>query len=410
MAVFSLSNKCFVPAKCFSTASRCSASSASDLLRELISIPPRSVTCGPSGPPSPCRPQRAGLHQAVLADEHTRCQRRPRREETSCRLLPVHQIGWCRRGVKQAQPQGNTREATTFTAAFSMDRGPLDMLVQIVQVGKTLSCRRNSGRCTLFTSHRRTAGQRRRTCSSRPHSTTFLNPSNEGLSWILLWDCTMTAMKAAFPHVVLCFIPPRSTSHLQPCNLTVFRSFKSCIQEQASATVAGSVVDGSFDVVVMNRAWRRQSSAEWAARAVTDLCNENHTWTTGWRRLRAHSDDEFCDAMMEAAALHARDELFAKHTTPEPIEGGLPAWIVAEESDDDEDDAPMLDVPASAEPKLTIPRAASCTATFSVSLSVDSCVLCFHVHHVLTTSPRLPGSQTVTDKTGVFLFLSSVLL
>ena len=51
MAVFPLSNKCFFPAKCFSTASRCSASSASDLPRQLIWIPPRSLTCGP---PSPC--------------------------------------------------------------------------------------------------------------------------------------------------------------------------------------------------------------------------------------------------------------------------------------------------------------------------------------------------------------------
>ena len=50
-------------------------------------------------------------------------------DETSCRLLPVHQIGWGRRGVKQAQLQGNTKEATTFTVAISMDRGPLDMLM-----------------------------------------------------------------------------------------------------------------------------------------------------------------------------------------------------------------------------------------------------------------------------------------
>ena len=58
-------------------------------------------------------------------------------DETSCRLLPVHQTGWGRRGKKQAQLQGNTKEATTFTIAFSMDRGPLDMLVQIVHAGKT---------------------------------------------------------------------------------------------------------------------------------------------------------------------------------------------------------------------------------------------------------------------------------
>ena len=55
-------------------------------------------------------------------------------DETSCRLLPVHQTGWGRRGVKQAQIQ---KEATTFTVAFSMDRGPLDMLMQMVHAGKT---------------------------------------------------------------------------------------------------------------------------------------------------------------------------------------------------------------------------------------------------------------------------------
>ena len=52
-ADFPLSNKCFVPAKCFSTATRCSASSASDLPRQLIWHPPRA-TRGPSGPPLRC--------------------------------------------------------------------------------------------------------------------------------------------------------------------------------------------------------------------------------------------------------------------------------------------------------------------------------------------------------------------
>ena len=47
-------------------------------------------------------------------------------------------------------------------------------------------------------------------------------------------EATLIAMTAKFPHVVLCFFPPRSTSYLQPCNVAVFRSFKSCIQTQAS--------------------------------------------------------------------------------------------------------------------------------------------------------------------------------
>ena len=94
----------------------------------------------------------------------------------------------------------------------------------------------------------------------------------------------------------------------------------------------------------MNKAWRRQSSAEWAARAVTDLCDKNQAWTTGWRRLRAHSDAHFKEAVDEAAALHARDELFSKHIEPEPAPEDPVEWAMAEASDA-EDDAPIPDAP-----------------------------------------------------------------
>ena len=184
-----------------------------------------------------------------------------------------------------------------------------------------------------------------------------LNPGREGQSWILLWDmasihaseATLAAMRAAFPHIVLAFLPPRSTSYLQPCGVVVFRSFKSCILTQASATLARSVLDGSFEGSAMNKAWRRQSSAEWASRAVTDLCNENKAWTTGWHRLRAGSNAEFRDAVTEAAALHADDELFSKHVEPEPAPEDPVDWAMAEASDD-EDDAPRPDAPP--EPEL----------------------------------------------------------
>ena len=106
--------------------------------------------------------------------------------------------------------------------------------------------------------------------------------------WILLWDmasihaseATLAAMRVTFPHVVLCFLPPRSTSYLQPCDVAVFRSFKSCIKAQASATLARSVLDGSFEGFAINKAWRRQSSAGWAARAPTDFAT---TTTPGAR-------------------------------------------------------------------------------------------------------------------------------
>ena len=143
-------------------------------------------------------------------------------DETSCRLLPGQQIGWSRRGVNQAQLRGNAKEATTFAVAFSMDRGPLDMLVQIVHAGKTdaiLPAQPWLGRTHHVTSEN---GWATTTTILQLTATpdNVLNLSKEGEAWILVWgmasihasEATLTAMRAAFPHVVLCFFPPRSTS------------------------------------------------------------------------------------------------------------------------------------------------------------------------------------------------------
>ena len=94
----------------------------------------------------------------------------------------------------------------------------------------------------------------------------------------------------------------------------------------------------------MNKSWRRQSSADWAARAVKDLCAENKAWNKGWRQLRAQSDTEFREAVEEAAALHSRDDLFSRHIEREPAPEDPVDWAMAEASDD-EDDEPMPDSP-----------------------------------------------------------------
>ena len=72
-------------------------------------------------------------------------------------------------------------------------------------------------------------------------------------------------------------------------------------------------------------------------------------WATGWSRLRARGDVDFRDAMTEAEAPHARDELFSKHVEPEPAPADRVEWAMSEASDDEED-APMPDAPL--EPEL----------------------------------------------------------
>ena len=129
-------------------------------------------------------------------------------DETSSRLLPVHHIGWGRRGVKQAQLQGNTKEATTFTIAFSMDRG--------VHAGKTDAVLPEQP-WPEHTHHVTSENGWATTTTILQLAATLdnvLNPSKEGQTWILVWDmasihaseATLAAMKAAFPHIVLCFI------------------------------------------------------------------------------------------------------------------------------------------------------------------------------------------------------------
>ena len=62
---------------------------------------------------------------------------------------------------------------------------------------------------------------------------------------------------------------------------------------------------------MMSKTWRRQSSVEWASRAVVDLCDENLAWPTRWRRWRARSDDDFREAVAKANELHAAGDMFA---------------------------------------------------------------------------------------------------
>ena len=116
----------------------------------------------------------------------------------------------------------------------------------------------------------------------------------------------MTAMTATFAHFVLCFIPPHSTSYLQPCDVAVFTSFKSCIQAQ---TRRGG------DSLVSKK----------AARAV----DRNQAWSTGWRQLRARSDDDFREAVAKATELHSAGDMFAKQIEPEHALEDLVEWAMS---------------------------------------------------------------------------------
>ena len=97
----------------------------------------------------------------------------------------------------------------------------------------------------------------------------------------------------------------------------------------------------------MRVTWARNAAGASRLSEVDRVCYDrwakrttNQVLATGWRRLRAHGDAHFKEAIEEAAALHARGDLFAKHIKPEPAPEDPLDWAMAEQSDEDGDDTP----------------------------------------------------------------------
>ena len=118
-----------------------------------------------------------------------------------------------------------------------------------------------------------------------------MNPSKEEQSWILLQDTASIHASEATLAAMKAYCASSRHEALRTCSPAKWLS--SLASRAASRRRRAPLFDGSFEGLAMNKAWRRQSSAEWVARAVTDLCDENKAWTTGWRPLRAHNDANF---------------------------------------------------------------------------------------------------------------------
>ena len=105
--------------------------------------------------------------------------------------------------MKQAQLWGNAKEATTFTVAFSMDRGPLDMLIEQAAKTDAVLPEERTRRVTSENGWAITATTILQFIATLDN---VLNLSKEEQAWIHLWDTasihasegTMTAMKEKF--------------------------------------------------------------------------------------------------------------------------------------------------------------------------------------------------------------------
>ena len=135
---------------------------------------------------------RTDSYQAVLADEHLWRQRRPRPEHRRD-FVPLL-AGASDRSAPPRRPAssaaGQNEGAATFTVTFIMERGPLDMLMQIMHARKT----------DAVWPEQPWPERTRHVTSENGWATTatilqlaatlddVLNPGKQGPAWILLWD------------------------------------------------------------------------------------------------------------------------------------------------------------------------------------------------------------------------------
>ena len=317
------------------------------------------------GSPQPCCCKHANTHRLFVKlcwlMDTARCRRRPRREHRRNLVPPP-----------PGAPDGVGPQRGQASPAAGQHKGGHDIHGRLsawtvarwtcwcrsyTPARQPPSCPRSPGQRAPATSSQKTAGQRRpRSCSSWPLSTTCSTRGWEGQPWILLWDmasihaseATLAAMRATFPHVVLCFLPPQSTSYLQPCDVAVFRSFKSCIQGQASATLARSVLDGSFHEIGHEQAMAAPVLGRMngqLAQSADILCDANKVWSTGWRRLRADGDDPLQRSRRGGRGAPRRRRALRETHRPR-ARSRRPSGLGHGRADSDgEDDAPMPDAP-----------------------------------------------------------------
>ena len=266
-------------------------------------------------------------------------------DETSCRLLPVHQVGWGRRGVQQAQLQGNSKEprrsrspsawtVTRWTCWCRLCAGKTDAVLPEQpwpprHIGERLG---HDDDAPAAHSHigRRAQSRQGGTVVDPPlghgqHPRQRGHPGcHEGR---IHSHCAV--FHPATKHFVLAALrrgrlpqleelhPGASERH--PCPLRPRRHLRKRGHEQSMAAPV-------FGRMGSSRSRREQGLDNWVA---SIACPQRCPLKRSRRRGRG---------------TQAHDELFSRHIEPEPAPEDPVDWAMAEASDE-EDDAPVPDAP-----------------------------------------------------------------
>ena len=147
-----------------------------------------------------------------------------------------------------------------------------------------------------------------------------LNPGQERKDWIFVLDLASSHRAAEFrakvpKHIHIVYIPAQSTSCCQPCDVAMFRTWKSVLAAAANESFAESVVDGqniktTFDFSLVHL---KRRSVVLAEEATVHVQNRIDLRKSAWKHVSCESDEDFGRMVTQAQVMHDADQLFISH-------------------------------------------------------------------------------------------------
>ena len=240
-------------------------------------------------------------------------------DETATKLLPIGEKGWLRPG---AAPVGNKAYITTVLATRY---GSPDLLAQCIFQGKTRACEPTHAFSTILTSHTESHWSSNATLVDFVEfiDKTWFNPQEPPHTdtWVLLWDVctthasreTLAELRSRLPHVRVTFLPPGSTSHTQPCDISYMRALKAGLARAAAKHLVSSLIMDPDAAIVLKHSSMELKSMflAWLHTTLAEISTETHN-VAAWKHILPRAGE--WDSVLAAAQRdHAGGSLFTPH-------------------------------------------------------------------------------------------------
>ena len=116
-------------------------------------------------------------------------------------------------------------------------------------------------------------------------------------------------------HIHIVYIPAQSTSYCQPCDVAIFKTWKSVLADAASESLAESVVTvqnikTAIDFTLMHL---KRRSVVWAETATLDVQNRTDLRKSVWTHVCWESDEDFVRLVTQEQVMPDANQLCISH-------------------------------------------------------------------------------------------------